>query len=249
MDKPFEATPVPAWVSRWMVPSADPGDISSFVGRVVATDMATESVMYAPFPYGPDELLVVLPDDAVSVPEIYGKLSAFAPSSVRLTCLRKRELFELGIGGYVAPSMTATYGVSAFWLRYGSSLMQGTDSRDLIPVRAWTQQEAKLTGLLAVYFRHHVTHANLVRHGANRLATAVSRAIGLMMLSALFVVHPRCVTPSELETLFAHTYPVVAPHAEELAAALEGEPLDDENCYHISFLYDRFLRVYGRQFR
>lgn len=241
IEKSTRVRTVPGWISRWLPPSADPAKVREFASLAGTRFDEVQSIVFAPFPYGPDELLVVLSDDVPFVPVINGEIIALVPPDVRVTCFRHRELFELAIPGMVNPIMMDTYPISAFWLRYASELLYGADVREDIPAAAWTQQQASRSIYMAIDpGRQNNTISCVVRQDYSSLCENIKTVVLLSILAALLTRGEWHVEPESIIDRFLEAFPDFSVTIDQLEKALEAG--SDEEAYHLLFVYDVFLR-------
>lgn len=243
MKKGTRVQTAPGWISRWLPLSADPVKVREFATRLGDEFDEVQSILFAPFPYGPDELLVVLSDQATFVPLIQGRIMALDPPDVRVTCHRHRELFELTMPGLVNPIMTDTYAISAFWLRYTSEVLYGEDVREAIPVRAWTRQDAARPIIVAMDVgRQNLVLMPVVNRNYEQLGYSITAIVVLSMLAALLTRGEWWVEPESIVNRFRDAFPSIRETIDRLDEALEPDVFGDEEAYHLVFIFDSFLR-------
>jgi hypothetical protein len=230
------------------------GEIESVAIKIVERLRGhVESIVYYPYAFAGEGLLIVLNENVGFVPNAVAKIYSCVPPRIQLYCLRKHELFQLSMPGQFLDSDRAALNDHphvAFGVKYKSSLLYGADIRGRIRLPSDARDLLKIHIERGVfYLRNSRILQLLMKKKYLALIEELDKHLRHIMMTALLTNDEWAVNGETVPALFQALYPDKALKQiwMEFDALLSGAEVSDEVLYRrrafeAVWLFESFLK-------
>lgn len=221
-----------------------------------------ESVLFSPNPFTDGQLLVLIAEQGVFVPDLVSTSYRCMPPKLPIYFLRPSELWQLAIPfglGMLFSARTGGYEGVSYWFRNEGRVLYGRDVLPEIPIPEDPRLLLQKHLLVSItWHRNHCILKNLVDRKYESLLSALDEKARCLAATAMLV---KRVWKIDKETVLDRLGsemddPHLAQHVEALQKALVTPSLEDpsarttseleEQAYRAAWGFERFVSLLWR---
>ena len=202
-----------------------------------------ESILYYPHPFTDGGIIVVYEDEVNDFLAQTAEVYTLAPNSLSVYCLRRRELYQLGLPGLFGPPLQVNERPHLLhWLKHKGTVIAGADLRDAVEPHAdpHTLLAGHIEGCMD-YLRRYGVLMSLIQEQDEALAAMLVLEMKHLMGTALLLHGIWDISLDTVADQFAEAFADTRPF--HIWQQFQAKPTDDLDILETVWAFEQFLRA------